>query len=127
MSARDRLTSDGFDLFPPTADGILAWLKTTQPAPARQDVIAHARSLARDGLLSAVEVELLAAAGYSELAAAPEDDPVERAMREVREERPDLVEAPVGQRDLGDLDENLDAAYWQAVEERAALIRADGR
>lgn len=123
MSARDRLTADGFDVFPPTADGILAWVKTTSPVPPRHDVIAHARRLAREGVLPAAEVERLAAAGYEELAAAPEADPVERAMREVREERPELVEAPAGHRDLGDLDEDLDAAYWRAVEERAAEIR----
>lgn len=117
------MTSDDFEVFPPTADGILAWVKTTRPAPPRHDVIAHARRLAREGLLPAAEVERLAAAGYEELAAAPEADPVERAMREVREERPELVETPAGHRDLGDLNEHLDAAYWHAVEERAAQIR----
>jgi hypothetical protein len=44
-------------------------------------------------------------------------------MREIREERPDLMEAPAGHETLADLDENLDSAYWRAVEERAALIR----
>lgn len=124
MGYRERLTDDGFETFEATAEGILRFVATTRPEPPRSDVIAHARSLVREGKLSAADVEVLEAAGYQELSAATELDAVERAMREISEERPDLVEAPAGHRTLGDLDDDRDAAYWRAVDERAARIRA---
>lgn len=44
------------------------------------------------------------------------------AMREVAEERPDLIEAPAGHEGLAEVDEDLDAAYWAEVERRAAWL-----
>jgi len=61
------LTDDAFDVFPPTAAGVLAFVATTRPEPLRADVLAHIRRLAESGVMLPAEVEKLAAAGYPEV------------------------------------------------------------
>jgi hypothetical protein len=64
------MAADPFDVFPPTAEGILAWVESTRETggrrPTREAVRAHVESLRRDGLLSAADLHELAAAGYAE-------------------------------------------------------------
>lgn len=64
MSITDHLTDDGFEVFEPTAEGILRWVETTRPTPAQTDVAAHLSRLVDDGLLSEADQRRLATAGY---------------------------------------------------------------
>jgi hypothetical protein len=57
--AVDRLTGDGFELFPPDAEGILRWIDTTRPSPSREDVLGHVRWLIQAGALPPREIQRL--------------------------------------------------------------------
>lgn len=70
---RVRLTEAGFEVFPPTASGILEWVRTTSPAPLRPDVLEHVRSLIASGHIVPEDVQRLIDAGYQELADADLD------------------------------------------------------
>lgn len=61
------LTNDGFEHFVSDAEGILAWVRTTEPAPSRGEVLAHGRFLIQNGLIEPGEVDRLIRAGYREL------------------------------------------------------------
>jgi hypothetical protein len=61
--------ADPFDLFPPTAEGVLAWARDTRETggrrPTREAVRAHVTWLREHGLIAAEDVRQLRAAGYA--------------------------------------------------------------
>lgn len=65
---RQRLGTSGFEVFEPTAEGVLAWVKSTRPVPPREKVIEHVRTLIDEGLLPDAERRKLVRKGYRELA-----------------------------------------------------------
>jgi hypothetical protein len=65
-----RLTEDGFEVFPVTADGILRWALLTDPPPSRDAVVSHVADLRRRGILSDADLAALAHP-YPELADLP--------------------------------------------------------
>lgn len=60
MSFKERMTQDGGEVFPPTADGIRRWFEGTRPAPARRDALDYIQGLRADGTLPEDEVAKLA-------------------------------------------------------------------
>jgi hypothetical protein len=58
------MLDDGSEVFPPTADGILAWVETTRETggrrPSREAVVEHVESLRERGLISDADVRRLA-------------------------------------------------------------------
>jgi hypothetical protein len=66
MARRPERGFDGtFEVFDPTAEGVLAWVRTTRPTPPREDVAAHVAWLSERGLLADHDLRRLAAAGYA--------------------------------------------------------------
>ena len=65
-----RLTEDGFEVFPVTADGILRWATTTDPPPPRDAVVSHVADLRRRGILADADLAALSHP-YPELAELP--------------------------------------------------------
>lgn len=61
------LREEAGEVFEATAEGILRFVATTRPTPAREDVIAHVRTLVDEGALDAPHVDLLIDAGFVEL------------------------------------------------------------
>jgi hypothetical protein len=69
VTAHVRMASDPFELFPPTAEGILRWVETTRQTsggkPTREAVRAHVEVLRKDGLIGMEDLRRLRAAGYA--------------------------------------------------------------
>lgn len=61
---RDRMLDFEPEIFGSTADEILRFAESTRPRPSVEDVEAHIRWLDREGLISAVDLVALRAAGY---------------------------------------------------------------
>lgn len=57
---RDRMSDDGAELYPPTADGIRAWVAGSRRPPRREEVVAVVRSLVRDGHMARADLAVLA-------------------------------------------------------------------
>jgi hypothetical protein len=66
----ERFHPDPYELFPPTAAGVIAWAQSTRETggrrPTREAVIEHVRWLRERGLIGAADLRVLAAAGYAE-------------------------------------------------------------
>lgn len=60
MTFKERMTQDGGEVFPATADGIRRYFEETRPRPARRDVLEYVRGLRAEGTLSEEEVAKLA-------------------------------------------------------------------
>lgn len=56
-----------FDVFPPTAEGVREWVKTSRRKPLREEVVAYVEGARRDGTMPDAEVQKLAV-DYPELA-----------------------------------------------------------
>lgn len=59
--------TDALEIFPPTAQGILDWVRSTDPKPERSAVVDHARTLIDSGQMSERGRQRLVRAGYTEL------------------------------------------------------------
>lgn len=60
--------TEGGEVFPPTAEGVLAWVRTTRPEPPREDVVEYVRWVVSEGHMTDEDVRSLIRAGYHELA-----------------------------------------------------------
>jgi hypothetical protein len=66
VSAHVRMPPDPFELFEPTAAGILAWARTTSPTPPREDVLRHVGWLRERQLIAEEDVARLRVAGLAD-------------------------------------------------------------
>ena len=61
---RDRMLEFEPECFGSSADEVLRFVASTRPTPSAEDIEAHIRWLDREGLISAVDLVALRAAGY---------------------------------------------------------------